>query len=167
MEATYVSATTLRRVAGNFATGVTVITTTVDGQPQGCAANAVASLSLDPPLMLVCLAHTSKTRSHLLRARVFAINIMDDSPTSRDLCRAFARRSTDKFVNVEFRSGGLGVPILASAVGWMECELAHTYDCGDHTILVGRVLGAADCERAPLIFFRGGFGSLTFDSEIR
>lgn len=161
-----VSPATLRRVAGTFATGVTAITTLVDGEPRGCAANAVTSLSLDPPLMLVCLARTSNTHASLRDSRVFAINILDQSAESRALCRLFASRSTEKFSEIAFRRGKIEVPILAVAMSWMECELVDSYDSGDHTIFIGRVLAAEDAERMPLLYFRGQFGSLLLDSGV-
>jgi flavin reductase (DIM6/NTAB) family NADH-FMN oxidoreductase RutF len=152
-----------RRVAGTFASGVTAITTMVRGRPHGCAANAVSSLSLEPPLMLICLAHTSKTHSQLREAGVFAINILDDSSESRALCRSFALRSEDRFIDVDYRVGTIGVPILNLAMSWMECKLVDAYDAGDHTIFIGRVLAAEDSERKPLVYFRGKFGSLLAD----
>jgi flavin reductase (DIM6/NTAB) family NADH-FMN oxidoreductase RutF len=158
-----VTMATLRRVAGTFATGVTAVTTLVDGRPHGCVANAVASLSLEPPLMLLCLAHTSRTHSHLMKSRQFGINILDDSPESRALCRAFSRQSEDRFMDVEFCRGLIGVPILALAMSWLECELVDAYDSGDHTIFIGRVLAAEETDRQPLVFFRGKFGSLSVD----
>ena len=159
-----VSAATLRRVAGTFVTGVTAITTLVDGRPQGCAANAVTSLSLEPPLMLVCLAHASNTHASLKKSQAFAINILDQSPESRALCRSFASQSSDKFSGVEFRRGEIDVPILALAMSWLECEVVDSYDYGHHTIFIGRVLAAEDAERMPLLYFRGKFGSLLLDS---
>lgn len=159
-----VSAATLRRVAGTFVTGVTAITTLVDGRPQGCAANAVTSLSLEPPLMLVCLAHASNTHASLKKSQAFAINILDQSPESRALCRSFASQSSDKFSGVEFRRGEIDVPILALAMSWLECEVVDSYDYGHHTIFIGRVLAAEDAGRMPLLYFRGKFGSLLLDS---
>lgn len=154
---------TFRRVAGTFASGVTAITTMVEGRPHGCAANAVSSLSLDPPLMLICLAHTSKTHSQLREAGTFAINILDDSSESRALCRSFALRSEDRFIDVDYRVGTNGVPVLDLAMSWMECKLVDAYDAGDHTIFIGRVLAAEDSDRKPLVYFRGKFGSLLAD----
>ena len=159
-----VSAETLRRVAGAFATGVTAITTLFEGEPRGCAANAVTSLSLEPPLMLACLARNSNTHASLRNSRAFAINILDQSAESRALCRLFASRSTEKFAGVAFERGRTGAPILAVAMGWLECELVDSHDSGDHTIFIGRVLAAGDTERMPLLYFRGRFGSLLPDA---
>jgi flavin reductase (DIM6/NTAB) family NADH-FMN oxidoreductase RutF len=155
-----VSPATLRKVAGTFVTGVTVVTTLVDSQPHGCAANAVSSLSLAPPMMLVCLARTSSTHSQLIRSGVFAINILGDSPQSRALCDAFASKKTDKFSGLEYRLGKAGVPILDQAIGWLECRLADAYDSGDHTIFIGNVLAAEAIDGKPLAYFRGQFATL-------
>ena len=158
-----VSAETLRRVAGTFATGVTAITALANDGPRGCAANAVTSLSLDPPLMLVCLERTSSTHASLKAAGAFAINILDQSAESRALCRLFASRSEDKFAGVAFARGKTGAPLLALATGWLECELVDSHESGDHTIFIGRVLAAGDAGRPPLVYFRGEFASLRLD----
>ncbi len=155
-----VNPTTLRNVAGTFITGVTVVTTLVDSEPHGCAANAVSSLSLNPPTMLVCLARTSNTHSRLIRSGVFAINILGDSAESREVCRAFASRKEDKFSNIEYRLGRIGVPILTQAIGWLECHLADAYDSGDHTIFIGKVVAAEAKEGKPLAYFRGQFATI-------
>lgn len=154
------SATTLRQVAGTFVTGVTVVTTLVDSEAHGCAANAVSSLSLNPPTMLVCLARTSNTHSQLIRSGKFAINILGDSAESRDICRIFASKMDDKFSNIEYRLGRMGLPILAQAIGWLECNLADAYDSGDHTIFIGNVVAAETTDGNPLAYFRGQFASL-------
>ncbi|MFN0317922.1 MAG: flavin reductase family protein [Burkholderiales bacterium] len=155
-----VSPATLRQVAGTFITGVTVVTTLVDSQPYGCAANAVSSLSLNPPTMLVCLARTSNTHSHLIRSGRFAINILGDSAESREICRIFASKSEDKFSNIDYRHGRAGVPILKQAIGWMECQLSDAYDSGDHTIFIGKVVVAEATDGKPLAYFRGQFATI-------
>ena len=155
-----VSPATLRNVAGTFITGVTVVTTLVDSEPHGCAANAVSSLSLNPPTMLVCLARTSNTHSRLIRSGVFAINILGDSAESREVCRLFAGKKEDKFSNVEYWLGRTGVPILAQAIGWLECQLSDAYDSGDHTIFIGKVVAAEATDGKALAYFRGQFASI-------
>jgi flavin reductase (DIM6/NTAB) family NADH-FMN oxidoreductase RutF len=150
----------LRHVAGTFVTGVTVVTTLVDSVPHGCAANAVSSLSLDPPTMLVCLARTSNTHPRLIRSGIFAINILGDSPDSREICSAFASKKEDKFSNIDYRLGQTGVPILTQAIGWLECQLADAYDSGDHTIFIGKVVAAQATEGNPLAYFRGRFATI-------
>ena len=155
-----VSEAKFRHVAGTFVTGVTVVTTLVDSRPHGCAANAVLSLSLHPPTMLVCLAHTSNTNALLTRSRVFVINILGDSPESRAVCRALASKTDDKFSRIDYRLGEAGAPILSGAIGWLECQVSDTYDSGDHTIFIGKVLAAEAIDGKPLAYFRGQFAAL-------
>lgn len=137
-----------------------MVTTLVDSQPYGCAANAVSSRSLDPPTMLVCLARTSNTHSQLVRSSAFAINIMGDSAESREICRILASKTEDKFSNLNYRLARLGVPILAQAIGWLECRFADAYDSCDHTIFIGKVVAAEALEGKPLAYFRGQFATI-------
>lgn len=155
-----VSPTALREVAGAFATGVTVITTRVGSRLFGCTANAVTSLSLDPPLMLACLDRSTKTRPRLLEAGAFTINIIRAQDGSEELCRVFAGKSEDKFAGTRYRSGITGAPILEAALAWLECELESTYEGGDHTIFIGRVVAAEQTEGEPILFYRGRFVAL-------
>ena len=150
----------LRDVAGTFATGVTVVTTRTDAGLFGCTANAVTSLSLDPPLMLVCLDRSTNTHPQLLDARAFTINIVRSEPGAEELCRTFAGKGEDKFAGVEWREGITGCPLLAAALAYLECELDGTYEGGDHTIFVGRVVAAEVRDGEPLLFYRGRFTQL-------
>ena len=160
-----VSPERLRDVAGAFATGVTVVTTRVDSRLFGCTANAVTSLSLEPPLMLVCLDRSTKTHPRLLEAHAFAINIIASRPGCEHLCRLFAGKSENKFEHVGYRSGVTGAPILDAALGWLECELDGTYEGGDHTIFVGRVVAAERGDGDPILFYRGRFLALDKATE--
>ena len=155
-----VSPERLREVAGAFVTGVTIVTTSADDGQFGCTANAVASLSLEPPLMLVCLDRAAGTHPRMLAARTFVINVLGGGAENEALCRQFAARRDDKFAGVPFRPGATGAPILDAALAWLECELDRTYEGGDHTIFVGRVIDAAVGEGEPLIFHRGRFSTL-------
>ena len=150
----------LRDVAGTFATGVTVVTTRTDAGLFGCTANAVTSLSLEPPLMLVCLDRSTKTHPRLLDSRAFAINIIRTGPGSEELVRLFAGKSEDKFAHVEWREGITGSPLLAASLSHLECELDDTYEGGDHTIFIGRVVAAERGDGDPIVFYRGRFTRL-------
>ncbi|BBG00897.1 putative oxidoreductase [Pseudonocardia saturnea] len=150
----------LREVAGTFATGITIITCAVDGVPHGCAANAVMSLSLQPPLMLISLAETSRTRVAIERSGSFAINILSDDERGRELCSTFSGRADDKFQRSPFRSGCLGSPVLEGSLGRFECSVEDSHVTGDHTIFIGRVHRAAHADGDPLVFFRGRSRSL-------
>lgn len=155
-----IDARLLRDVAGTFATGVTVVTTRTAAGLFGCTANAVTSLSLDPPLMLVCLDRSTNTHPQLLDARAFAINVIRAERGAEELCRTFAGKGEDKFAGVEWREGSTGCPLLAAALSYLECELDGTYEGGDHTIFVGRVVSAEVREGEPLLFYRGQFTTL-------
>ena len=109
----------LRDVAGTFATGVTVLTTRTDVGLFGCTANAVTSLSLDPPLMLVCLDRSTNTHPQLLDARAFAINVMRAEPGAEELCRRFAGKGEDKFAGVAWREGITRTIDTARARSWI------------------------------------------------
>lgn len=160
---TCVDPRTLRTVASTFATGITVITCpAVDATagPQGCAANAVLSVSLDPPLMLVSLGEASRTRAAIEVSGSFAINVLPDSVGGDDLCTTFAGRDPDKFHGVAHSTGRTGAPVLGDAIGWFECELVSTQPAGDHVLLLGRVVSAGHRDGDPMVFFRGGRRSL-------
>ena len=155
-----VSPERLREAAGAFVTGVTIVTTSADDAQFGCTANAVASLSLEPPLMLVCLDRAANTHPRMLEATTFVINVIRAGAENERLARLFASKDDDKFAGVPFRQGLGGAPILDAALAWLECELDRTYEGGDHTIFVGRVIDAAAEDGNPLIFHHGRFSGL-------
>lgn len=153
-----------RRVLGHFASGVTIVTTVdAEGRPAGLTASAIASVSLEPPLVLVCVAHTSQSHPHFRTHGRFAINIL--ASDHEQVARRFASSSlsAEKFETTGYRPGALGLPILANALAELECTLVHEYPAGDHTIFVGRV-EAAECRGdqglEPLLYYRGRFGRL-------
>jgi 3-hydroxy-9,10-secoandrosta-1,3,5(10)-triene-9,17-dione monooxygenase reductase component len=155
-----VSPERLREVAGAFVTGVTIVTTSAEDGYFGCTANAVASLSLEPPLMLVCLDRAANTHPRMMEARTFVINVIRAGDANEQLSRLFASKHDDKFAGVPYRVGTGGAPILDASLAWLECELDRTYEGGDHTIFVGRVIDAAADEGEPLIFHRGRYSTL-------
>lgn len=149
-----------RRVMGHFATGVTVITTRDgDGAPSGLTANAVSSVSLSPPLVLVCVDKAAETYPCFEASRVFAINILSEAQEA--ISRRFAKSGGDKFTGLGYKPGITGAPILTDVVAHLECELRHSFDAGDHTIYVGEAVSiAAAKEENPLLYFRGGYRNL-------
>jgi 4-nitrophenol 2-monooxygenase / 4-nitrocatechol 4-monooxygenase, reductase component len=146
-----------RDVIGRFASGVTVITTTVDGSPFGTTASAVSSLSLEPPMMLVCLNKTSDTQAAILKAGAFCVNILADG--QQELAYQFAGKG-DKFTNTGYAEGIDGVPVLPGTLAHLECRVAETVTGGTHTVFLAKVAVAAGHEGAPLTYFRGRFGRL-------
>lgn len=152
-----VSSELLRTVAGSFPTGVAAITVVHDGRPYGFAANAFSSLSLEPPLVLVCAARTSRTRPVLVAAGSFTINIL--AADQGDVCSALARKGDDKFDALAWTPGPLGHPHLTGAAAHLDCALHSLLPGGDHVIVTGFVSAAAmDESVAPLVFWRGTLG---------
>ena len=151
--------TELRRVMSHFATGVAIITTRdVDGKPFGLTANALCSVSLDPPLLLVCVDKKAESHSAFARSGVFAVNILGHG--HEDLSRRFAVSGGDKFVDVAHRAGTTGVPVLEGVLGAVECRVIAEHDAGDHTIYIGEVEQLDAFEGEPLLFFRGKYRRL-------
>jgi flavin reductase (DIM6/NTAB) family NADH-FMN oxidoreductase RutF len=149
----------LRAAMGHFATGVTIVTTLENGRPLGSTANAVSSVSLHPPLILVSLRNESETLAALLRTRRFAVNVLHEG--QEELADRFARRADDSWDGIEWSQAG-GAPVLGGALASLECDVHDVADGGDHRIVVGRV---ADVEHPddhvpPLVFYRGSYSRL-------
>jgi len=150
----------LRKVMGCFATGVTVITTRdQSGQPYGLTANAVTSLSLAPPLLLICVDRKAETYPHFFASTTFVLNILADDQEA--VSRRFATTGGDKFAGLDFRLGRLGTPVLEGTLGHVECRIVDTIEGGDHVIHIGEVEHAEAGDGRPLLFFRGKYRHLT------
>ena len=152
-----IEAAHFRQVLGHYATGVTVITALDDGKPYGLAANSFTSVSLDPPLVSFCAAHTSSTWPHIKAAGHFCVNILGDG--QEEMSRLFAVSGADKFASIGWKRATTGAPVLEDVLGWLDCTIEAEHEAGDHVIVVGRVhdLDVAH-EGHPLLFFRGGYG---------
>lgn len=160
-----------RRVLGNFATGISVITappspSPTDGPdgPAGFACQSFSSLSLDPPLVAFMVGRTSTTWPRIARAGVFCVNVL--GADQGELCRRFAVSGADKFAGVAHTpSPATGSPRLTGAAAWIDCAIHAVHTGGDHLIVVGRVkaLGTDDEATGPLLFHRGRFGGFTTD----
>ncbi len=150
-----------RRVMGTFATGVTIVTTrSPEGDPYGVTVNSFTSVSLDPPLVLVCLDDQLSGLEAFLESRLFAVNILSED--QRRLSNHFARKGSDRAQGID-KLGVTGTPILGRALAHLECEVEAVHPGGDHTILVGRVRYAHKNSapgREPLLFYRGGYRGL-------
>ncbi|WP_457429193.1 flavin reductase family protein [Streptomyces sp. QTS52] len=150
-----------RRVLGNFATGVTVVTAPAaagENAPAGFACQSFAALSLDPPLVVFMVGRTSRTWPLIARAGVFCVNVLGAG--QGELCRGFARSGADKFAGVGYDAAPVsGSPRLTGAAAWIDCTIHAVHTGGDHLIVVGRVegLGTGENEGAPLLFHRGLF----------
>jgi flavin reductase (DIM6/NTAB) family NADH-FMN oxidoreductase RutF len=146
----------LRRILGHFATGVTVITTKDDaGSPFGLTANAFTSLSLNPPLILICVDKGAQCYSCFVESNVFTVNFLHED--QEDISRRFATKGADKFAGLSWHEGSHGAAVLDGAIGHLECKIVQSYDGGDHTIIVGEVLHGVASHDRPLLFFRGKY----------
>ena len=149
----------LRRVMGMFATGVTVLTTRdVNGKPYGLTANAVTSLSLDPPLLIICIDKRAETHPHFFDSRCFVVNILAED--QEELSSRFARTGGDKFQGVPFSTNQDGVPVLEGTLAHVECRIIETHEGGDHVIHIGEVHHAEVRGGDPLLFFQGKYRHL-------
>jgi flavin reductase (DIM6/NTAB) family NADH-FMN oxidoreductase RutF len=150
-----------RRIVGNFATGVTVLTLP---EPHGMTANAVSSVSLDPPLVLVCVDHGTECHELLAGGTdVYCLNIL--AADQRDLGEYYADMldlEADPFESRPTRTATTGAPIFENAIGYLDCSIEAAHEAGDHTIYVGRVEAAdlLDGDADPLLFFRGEWDEL-------
>ena len=157
-----VSAADVRHAMGHFATGVTVVTSVgPGGEPVGTTANAVSSLSLDPPLVLVCFDRSSLTLRAVLAHGAFAVNVL--AAPQRHLSANFARRGlAAAWDEVTHRPGPTGSPRLAGVLAAVECTVEHRLPGGDHEIILGRVreVETTGGDAAPLVFWRGGYASI-------
>lgn len=146
----------LRDAFGAFATGVTVVTSrTGDGTPIGFTANSFASVSLDPPLLLICLAKTSRNFANMTAARAFAVNVLAED--QKDVSNTFAKPVEDRFAAVEWQDGPTGSPVFPGAAAWFDCTAEQIVDAGDHAILIGRVSRFENSGRNGLGYVRGGY----------
>src|SRR3954453_11305539 len=136
------SGTDFRSALGAFATGVTVITTRGEEHAYGMTANAFSSVSLDPPLILVCVISGSEGAEHISRNGVFAVNVLsaEQEPLSRYFSSRDRPKGRDAFTEVSHRLGASGSPILTAAAAALDCRLHSTYEAGDHEIFIGEVL---------------------------
>ncbi|WP_127940409.1 flavin reductase family protein [Nonomuraea polychroma] len=148
-----------RQVLGRFATGVVAITALdpQDGRPCGLAANSFTSVSLDPPLVAFCVAHTSTSWPRVRGAKVVTVNVLAEDQQS--VCAQMATKGGDKFAGLEWTGSPGGNPVLEGALAWMDCAVEAEHPAGDHVIVVARVLQLdTHADGGPLVFFRGGYG---------
>lgn len=158
---TMVDSSEFRRVLGHWTTGVAVVATVgADGEPRGLTANAVASVSLDPPLVLACVERGAETHDAIRTAGFFAISVLtqDDERAARNFA---GDDGADKFRGFAWRAEVTGAPVLDGALAWVDCRIRDVFDGGDHSICVGGVVGAGAREGEPLVYYRGGYNRLT------
>lgn len=145
----------LRNALGSFATGVAIVTTSLDGHDVGMTINSFNSVSLDPPMVLWSLAKSSASLDTFTNSGYFAIHIL--SAEQQELSQCFATRGIDKFAGVEVKRGEGNVPIIQGCSAVFHCKTAYKYEGGDHEIFVGEVLKFEHFEKSPLVFHAGKY----------
>lgn len=153
-DAPFIDPVELRQTLGCFATGVAIVTTLgTNGRPVGMTINSFNSVSMDPPLVLWSIAKTAPSYDAFHANGSFIVNILSEH--QHDLCQQFSRPAEDKFAGVAFEPGLNGIPQLTDAAAHLECVTHERFEGGDHTIIVGRVMGLQASDAPPLLFHRG------------
>ncbi len=148
-----------RATLGRMATGITVITATVGDRDIGMTVSAFTSLSLSPPMVLVCIDQAATLHDLLADETAFGVNVL--AAGQETLSRRFASGDpTDRFAGVGYTRGALGAPLLDGTLAWLECRVAARHPGGDHTIVVGAVAEVGVREERPLLYYRSGYASL-------
>ncbi|HEY3971445.1 MAG TPA: flavin reductase family protein [Candidatus Sulfotelmatobacter sp.] len=157
-----------RRAMGCFATGVTIITVDLEGEVHGMTANAFASVSLDPPLVLVCVDHSTRTHAHLHAKKRFGVNILCED--QRAISEYYARidrthENAEAEAAARFERTVHGTPMLDGSLAYLECRLHSAEVAGDHTIFIAEVEDVVVREGGPLLFSRGKYRKIGGDVE--
>ena len=148
-----------RALMGRFATGVTIVTATdAAGHDRGMTVSSFASVSLQPPLVVMCIDETASMLETLVNGEYFGVNIL--SSTQEAIARRFAATGAQQFEGIGYRSGENGVPILNDVLAYVECRRISSTRAGDHTIIVGETLAGSLVDARPLLYYRGGFAQL-------
>ncbi len=155
-----VDAARFRQLLGHFATGVTIVTAVSgDGRPVGMTVNSLASVSLHPPLLLICIDREAEAHDAILTSREFVVNVL--RADQEELSRRFADPHENRFDGVGYRTNSRGLVILDDTLAHFECRHHADYPGGDHTIIVGEVVGGTTGPGHPLLFYRGGYTGLS------
>ncbi|MFG2499510.1 flavin reductase family protein [Streptomyces sp. NPDC048441] len=151
-----------REVLGRFASGVTVVAALDEhGEPAGLACQSFASLSLDPPLVMLCVGTTSSSWPKILRAGRFGVSVLADD--QRDVCAALGRKGADKFAGVEWETSAHGAVRVAGALATLDCAPHAIHEAGDHYVVTARVLGLTAREDGrPLLYYRSDYATGVF-----
>jgi flavin reductase (DIM6/NTAB) family NADH-FMN oxidoreductase RutF len=157
-----ISADEFRQCLSQWASGVTVITTRRPGGIHGMTASAFCSVSLDPPLVLVCVDRRNRTHEYLQQQRCFCAHILAEGQEElSQRCAGRLGARGNELEGVPYRQGATGAPILEGCVAYLDCTVLHAHDGGDHTIFVGRIEEAgADSNAQPLLYFRGAYHTI-------
>jgi flavin reductase (DIM6/NTAB) family NADH-FMN oxidoreductase RutF len=155
-----ISSEEFRRLLSRFASGVCVVTSrSSDGKFFGITVSAFSSVSLNPPLVLICIEKTTASHEVLLSSGSFVVNLL--SETQVHLSEHFAQPSGDKFEGVDFEINSFGLPELRESLGTLECRVVNKFEAGDHTIFIGQVDGGSSSDSLPLLYYRGQYRKLS------
>ena len=147
----------LRRAMSQFASGVTVVTGTDDGEPVGFACQSFASVSLEPPLVLFCADHRGRAWPRIRRSGHFCVNVLAEHQT--DICARFGSSRGERFTGLQWDASNWGCPMLDDVLLRVHAEVVDVHVSGDHDVVIGQVLDIdAVSDTAPMVFFRGSFG---------
>jgi flavin reductase (DIM6/NTAB) family NADH-FMN oxidoreductase RutF len=152
-----------RTAMGHFATGVAVVTARHRDRDYGVTVSAISSVSLEPPLLLACIARSARTHAAVAGSRAFTVNVLRDD--QRDLAQRFASAGADKFRDVPVHAPTVGGLLLDGALAQLECRVADEMAEGTHTVFLGAVARAEHFDGLPLVHFRGRFGRLQLDAD--
>lgn len=156
-----------REALGHYASGITVITSHVDGEPIGFTCQSFYSVSVSPPLVSFSVMSSSASYPRIRKAGRFAVNILSGEQVT--ISNQFARRGTDKWHGVEWQASPLGNPLLGGSLHWLDCEIHAEYAAGDHLIVIGEVKALNLQETAatqPLLYFKGQYCNLATHTEV-
>ncbi|MBS7845334.1 flavin reductase family protein [Pseudomonas sp. 13B_2.1_Bac1] len=156
-----------REALGHYASGITVITSHVDGEPIGFTCQSFYSVSVSPPLVSFSVMSSSASYPRIRQAGRFAVNILSGEQVT--ISNQFARRGTDKWHGVEWQASPLGNPLLGGSLHWLDCEIHAEYAAGDHLIVIGEVKALSLQETAatqPLLYFKGQYCNLATHTEV-
>ena len=160
-----VSQADFRKVMGRFATGVTIVTT-CDGEHRlGITVNAFSSVSLDPPLILVCIEKTSYLHQVMLRNGFFAVNLLREDQETLSRCFAGHSEARRNFCDTPSHTAVTGAPVLDHTLGWLDCRIVNVFPGGDHSIIVGHVEALGGGEGRPLLYHRGKYPHIADSSD--
>lgn len=148
-----------RAVLGRFSSGVTIVTLVdSEGADCGMTVSAFCSVSLEPPLVLICVDHAASIHGSIANTESFTVNILSEGQEA--LARRFADPESDRFDGIGFTRGGNGSAILGDVLGYVQCKVVTRHSTGDHDIIIGEVEEASANEGRPLLYYRGGYAQL-------
>lgn len=158
-----VSPDAFRSALRRFASGVTIVTVAAEDGLHGMTASSFASVSLVPPLVLVCLDKTSRTLTLVAETGAFAVNVLRSD--QQDASRAFSRPGQKPFASIPHRAGANGAPLLDEAIAHLECTTYRVFEAGDHEVVLGEVTATAASAGEPLVYYDGAYRSLRSTTE--